>query len=270
MTNPHRRRVLVSLLSGAVACMSAVAVHAQPSVDELRRLVEQGDADAQYALGGVYGDREGPIARDMIEAVRLFRLAAEQGHLLAQMALAAIYLVGEGVPQTPAEAERWFRRAAEQGDAQAQQNLGQIYQGLPEPYRTDHDIPVDHAEAVRWFERSAEQGHVWAAKNLAAKYRDGHGIPQDHAAAFRWFLHAAELGDVEAQGEVGTLYAFGQGVPQDDVAAYMWLDLATLQASGENLQVLLIDREEVADRLSAGQFAEAQRRVQAWTPTPAR
>ncbi len=270
MTNPHRRRVLVSLLSGAVACMSAVAVHAQPSVDELRRLVEQGDADAQYALGGVYGDREGPIAQDMIQAVRLFRLAAEQGHLLAQMALAAIYLVGEGVPQTPAEAERWFRRAAEQGDAQAQQNLGQIYQGLPEPYRTDHDIPVDHPEAVRWFERSAEQGHVWAAKNLAAKYRDGHGIPQDHAAAFRWFLHAAELGDVEAQGEVGTLYAFGQGVPQDDVAAYMWLDLATLQASGENLQVLLIDREEVADRLSAGQFAEAQRRVQAWTPTPAR
>jgi hypothetical protein len=26
----------------------------------------------------------------------------------------------------------------------------------------------------------------------------------------------------------------------------------------------------VADRLSAEQFAEAQRRVQAWTPTPAR
>ena len=269
MATPHPRRLAIPLLVGT-ALVSALSVLAQPSVDELRTRAEQGDAESQFALGGLYAAPDSPVSRDTVEATRWFRLAAEQGHRTAQTALATFYLVGEGVPQNPAEAERWFRKAAEQGDAQAQLNLGHIYQGVPEPLRTDHDIPVDHAESVRWFERSADQGNVRAAKSLAAKYRDGHGLPRDHTAAFRWFLRAAELGDVGAQGEVGTLYASGHGVTQDDVAAYMWLGLATLQASGENLQVLLIDREEVTNRLSAEQYAEAQRRVQAWTPTRAR
>lgn len=49
-------------------------------------MAEQGDADAQYELGLCYfrGDK---VHRDMSEAVRLYRLAAEQGHEEAEITL---------------------------------------------------------------------------------------------------------------------------------------------------------------------------------------
>ena len=48
-----------------------------------------------------------------------------------------MYANGEGVPEDHAEAVRWFRLAAEQGDAEAQYNLGLMYaksrRGVAEP-----------------------------------------------------------------------------------------------------------------------------------------
>ena len=156
--------------------------------------------------------------------------------------------------------------AAEQGNALAQNHLGHIYQGAPEPFRTDRDLPVDHAESIHWFRLSAEQGHLPAAISLALKYRDGTGVPKTLEQAFQWFLWAADLGDVAAMTEVGGMYAAGRGVAQDDVSAYMWLDLATRYAGGEDREFLLIDREGVAQRLNARQIAEAERRANEWTP----
>ena len=44
-----------------------------------RKAAEQGDAEAQYKLGGCYLDGEG-VARDKTEALKWWRKAAEQGH----------------------------------------------------------------------------------------------------------------------------------------------------------------------------------------------
>jgi hypothetical protein len=194
------------------------------------------------------------------------RARATRGDEAAQLALGVHYLVGEDVAQDPTEAERWLRMAAEQGNAVAQHHLGYIYQGVPEPFRTDQDVPVDHAESVRWFQRSAEQGNVSAATSLAAKYREGHGVPASLEESFRWYLRAAELGHVPSMTEVGVLYASGRGVTQDDMSAYMWLDLATRYAGGEDREFVLIDREGVAQRLNARQIAEAERRANEWMP----
>ena len=76
--------------------------------------------------------------RDDAEAVRWYRLAAEQGDASAQLDLGVMYATGEGVPQDAAEAVRWFRLAAEQGDASAQFNLGVRYdtgEGVPQDAR---------------------------------------------------------------------------------------------------------------------------------------
>ena len=48
-----------------------------------------------------------------------------------------MYSIGKGVPQDDAEAVRWFRLAAEQGHAYAQYNLGRMYatgEGVPEDF----------------------------------------------------------------------------------------------------------------------------------------
>jgi TPR repeat protein len=55
------------------------------------------------------------VEQDYSEAVRWFRLAAEQGDPDAQYNLATMYDQGRGVPQDPAAAMKWWRLAAEQG-----------------------------------------------------------------------------------------------------------------------------------------------------------
>ena len=47
--------------------------------------------------------------------------------LCAQFDLGVMYSRGEGVPEDDAEAVRWYRLAAEQWDALAQTNLGFMY-----------------------------------------------------------------------------------------------------------------------------------------------
>src|SRR5271155_306922 len=69
-----------------------------PSPEELyknalsryRPLAEQGDAKAQYELGGMYDAGHG-VPQDHVEAVRWFRKAADQGFADAQDALARAY-----------------------------------------------------------------------------------------------------------------------------------------------------------------------------------
>ena len=103
---------------------------------ELRPLAEQGNAQAQYALGIMYNKGEG-VPQNDAEAVKWWRKAAEQGHAIAQYTLGILYDMGLGVPQDYAKSLQWYRKAAEQGDAEAQSNLGLMYydgKGVPQDY----------------------------------------------------------------------------------------------------------------------------------------
>ena len=64
--------------------------------------------------GSVYGDdfQDGLDAhkrKDYKEAVRLYRLSAEQGFASAQYNLGVMYEIGQGVLQDYKEALRWYR-----------------------------------------------------------------------------------------------------------------------------------------------------------------
>ena len=63
------------------------------------------------------------MPQDYAEAVKWYRLAAEQGDADAQDKLGVTYAGGEGVPQDYAEAVRWYRLAAEQGHYHAENNF---------------------------------------------------------------------------------------------------------------------------------------------------
>src|SRR3954465_9677755 len=71
--------------------------HSSPALDPLatpqREAAEQGDAAAQFALGGQYATGDG-VPQDMAQAVEWWRRAAEQGHVLAQLNLATAYQTG--------------------------------------------------------------------------------------------------------------------------------------------------------------------------------
>lgn len=61
---------------------------------------------------------------DYAPALRLWRPLAEQGHADAQFFLAGMYAEGRGVPQDDALAASWARKASDQGHAEAQAKLG--------------------------------------------------------------------------------------------------------------------------------------------------
>ena len=57
------------------------------------------------------------------EAVKWYRLAAEQGNSFGQNNLGFMYQNGRGVPQSDQEAIKWYRLAAEQGNSFALERL---------------------------------------------------------------------------------------------------------------------------------------------------
>jgi TPR repeat protein len=95
---------------------------------------------------------------DYAEAVRWYRLAAEQGDVNAQYNLGAMYGNGDGVPEDYAEAVRWYRLAAEQGDVNAQYNLGYMY-------GNGDGVPEDIVLAYMWWNLAAAQGDEVAQEN---------------------------------------------------------------------------------------------------------
>jgi len=64
------------------------------------------------------------VPQNYAEAMKWYRLAADQGQARAQSGLGGMYASGQGVPKNDAEAIKWFRLAANQGNATAQVNLG--------------------------------------------------------------------------------------------------------------------------------------------------
>ena len=117
------RIVAVAVLVALVLC---VPVQAQtPEIDEARLRAEAGDAEAQYTIGLTY---DMGVPQDNAEAVRWYRLAADQGFASAQYRLGTMHLRGFGVPQDDAEGVRWYRLAADQSYVPALTNLGNMYE----------------------------------------------------------------------------------------------------------------------------------------------
>jgi TPR repeat protein len=74
--------------------------------DDLRRLAEQGDKDAQWALGVRCHNGDG-VPQNDAQAAQWFLRAAEQGHVVAQATLGAYYWAGRGVPLDLSKAYFW-------------------------------------------------------------------------------------------------------------------------------------------------------------------
>lgn len=139
------------------------------------------------------------VARDLTEAAKLYRTAAEQGHAASQFALGRMYQFGRGVAKDDAAALGWNRKAAAQGNADAQYALGVTYS-------TGRGVPMDETEATRWyrlaaagFRRAADLGEAEAQYLFGHMALYGRGMPKDEQEALKWFRRAADQGHMFAQ-----------------------------------------------------------------------
>ncbi len=93
-------------------------------------------------------------------------------------------------------------------------------------------------------------------------YDKGQGVPHDYTQAVNWYRKAAEQGYATARYNLGAMYDKGHGVPQDFVLAHMWLNLAAAQGDSEAKKL----RDELAEKMTPSQIAEAQRLAREWRP----
>ena len=143
-------------------------------------LAEQGDLATQFVLGKMHSNGRG-VPKDYLEAVKWYKLAAEQGLAQAQYELAMLYGKSDsGVPSNNEEAVKWMKLAAEQGHGQAQYFLGVAY-------NMGRGVEQDNKEAVKWWTLSADQGVAKSQIVLAAAYIRGAGVDKDFVQAHKWF-----------------------------------------------------------------------------------
>jgi len=114
---------LTVLLPLMFAIMPLVSGAAQNDVSALKQKAVAGDAAAQVQLGMTYALG---VPRDSREAMKWFKMAADQGYADGQFRLGGMYDAGIR-PPNPTEAAKWYTLAAKQGYKDAEYRLAVLY-----------------------------------------------------------------------------------------------------------------------------------------------
>ncbi len=175
-------------------------------------LAESGNSLAQYYTGLIYQNQ----MDNTTQAAIWYKKAAGQDIAAAQIRLAQLYFLGDGVQQDYWETMKWSRKAAVQGNAEAEATIAYMY-------HEGFGIKQDYQEAFHWYTKAADKGWVSAMHDLGVMYKNGRGIPQDYQKAIFWYRKAAESGYKNSQDNLLKMYIQNLGIPGDPKAAFQWL-----------------------------------------------
>ena len=143
-----------------------------------------GEHAAQFALAQLYHQGVG-VEKDLSQAIRSYRKAAEKSHVEAQFTLGKLYEAGEGFRQDFRKAAKWYDLAANIGrHPGAQFALAQLYYD-------GRGVTNDPSEALKWYRSSAARGFAKAQFRLGAIYEAGWAVEADPAEAYKWYTLAA-------------------------------------------------------------------------------
>jgi ankyrin repeat protein len=93
------------------------------AVVQLKLLADEGSAEAQYRLAGMYRTGKG-VPRDLDKAHENYLRAARNGHAQAQFAL-GVLIEKSHTPDAVMDARAWYQKAASQGHEGASEKLAQ-------------------------------------------------------------------------------------------------------------------------------------------------
>ena len=117
-------------------------------------------------------------------------------------------------------------------------------------------------EVVRLRHAATDAPGHEAGLALGLIYESGRGVRQDYVEAVKWYRLCADTAYDNCQLHLGRMYSEGTGVPQDLVIAHMWLNLAA--SHGGTVSKTL--RDQIAERMTPAQIAEAQKLARDWKP----
>jgi len=211
---------------------------------EYERATRSRHAMAQASLAYLYETGQG-VKRDLMKALELYQLAAQQGHSVAQYNLGRIHQNGlkhlnQVIAPNPALAEQYLRRAAAQGVVAAYHQLGILYytQGgriklaslTPEQLKIwDKDgdgrvLPAEnrlYQDAHDHFLLAARQSYGLSLHALGVMYQQGHGVKADAARAAHWLEQAVQHEQPDSFYNLAQLHENGLGVPPNLPRAFI-------------------------------------------------
>ena len=129
------------------------------NLSHLKQDAYAGDRRSQLLLGSLYEDGKQGLGKNLPEAAKWYRKAAEQGYPQAQYNLGLLYEDGKGMTRNYHKATQWYQRAAKKGLSEAQNNLAVLY-------ILGKGVAKDRSRAETLFRRAAKQGNRNAIRNL--------------------------------------------------------------------------------------------------------
>ena len=189
--------VMLSVLLGACATKPPTVAQGLELYDSgdyakafemLDKLSQQGDAQAQQALGVMYENGQG-VKKDETRALQLFRQAAAKNNDSAQYLLGTILERKAGLTKNQSEAIKWYRLAATNGHPSAQYRMGQLeLAGI-------NGAAPDPLKASYWFGLAAMQGDPQAQLQYGLLIMQGRAGAPDRTLGYMWIDIAQGLGD---------------------------------------------------------------------------
>jgi hypothetical protein len=244
-------------------------------------LAATGDPTVLYEYARLLESGPGATQADRDRAMGYYRQAAADGLVDAQLRLANLLYLGEGVPRDLGEAAKYYDQVralieprADAGDAQAQEWLGDLYRegrgvaqngdfavywytqaaqaGRVSSYvklarmfeRGEAGVGVQIDEALRYYELAGENNHAQSLFTIAKRYADGEGVTPDKVRAVELFEQAAAAGDTRAYARLGDLYADTGELPSNARLAADWYE----RAAGTGDEKAMFKLAELYDR----------------------
>ncbi|MBN1664964.1 MAG: sel1 repeat family protein [Deltaproteobacteria bacterium] len=201
----------------------------------------QGNPEAQYYLGILYGSGAGGFPQNTAGSLRWLFKAAEQGREKARIMLACLYLKDKQHQQEILRIIDGYRQEAEKGSAEAQYTLGWIY-------REGVGLPGNPQEALTWYRKSAGQNNAKAQFALGNMYLEGIGVPANPAEALVWHQKSAET-EIKARAKLRELYEGGAGVQKNEEEVKKWSKVLAASVDDSvrpylNIQHNILDAEQ--------------------------
>lgn len=215
------------------------------ALNESQEAADNGDAEAQFLLGLLYGNDYDPIPQNDKEAARWLRLAANQGYRRAQRILATMYAEGTGLPQDSVEAYRWAKLANHPNfnnidDLQSRITKSMTPEQVAEAEKllrewrsfknSEYEFDPNDLQPADILRRGAEQGDPKSQTTLAVIYAKGERVKRVYTEeAIGLLQKAAKQNHANAKFFLGLMSAIGQGVKRDYSEAVKWYQAAADQ-----------------------------------------
>jgi TPR repeat protein/serine/threonine protein kinase len=145
-------------------------------------------ADLAYYHWTAFG-----TAKDVNEAARLWKIAANKGIASAQYNMAVMAKNGwGGERKSEYNAFSWYKRSADNAYTNGQFETA-------ERYASGLGVSKNLGSAYSYYKKAAEAGHEEAQHKLGHLYQNGQGVTKNTSQAIHWFQQAARQGNKPSQ-----------------------------------------------------------------------